>query len=633
MRKRNCNFLNIAFIILLQLIAIGYCTAQNENSASILEQLKKNTNPNDRFVLLYDLSYSYRDTDSSKSYQYAYEALTLAKQHNSLSQQAIIYENLAGLAEKLKQAPKQVLYADSSYFFATASGKEGALAYANYAIAYKYNAIGENEKFVSHMLEALSYFEKKKTKYRKLVSGYENLAAQFSQQENIAMQKKYTDKAVSIAYESKDEINIANALTTYALYLEALATEKADSDKSLLDSAEVYYLKAIKIFEKNITNETIQFNHARTCANLSYLYLYHFFETRPLQTLVYLKKTESVCLASKNPKLMMITYGQQTQFHTYNKDVPQIEKALANVEAAIKMQTKVEPYYFAVLYKNYMDLATLKQDFTSYRKYFDLYDSVLTVKFNTENNTRDFNASVRFETEKKNKEIEVLKASNKAKRKINYLFITLFALGLLTILFMFRSYYFRQKALIKAKEEANLKAKLKEEENISIMLEAELANQERLVVIQDKILTEQQKDRLQQELMTNSLQLERKNEILNELRLQLSQLKLTEQQAQVKRISKTLNKSLELDEEFELLKTSLENTNPIFFASLQKKAADSLTKLDLKYCGYIKLGMGSREIANLMNIEAKSMHMARYRIKQKLNLDKDQDLDSFIIAL
>jgi hypothetical protein len=633
MRKSKSNFLSVTVVILLQFILIGFCTAQNENSVSILEQLKKTTNANERFQLLYDLSYAYRDTDSSKSYTYAYEALTLAKQQKSLGQQAITYENLAGLAEKLKQVPKQVLYADSAYFFATASGEEEALAYATYAIAYKYDAIGEKEKYVSHMLEALSYFEKTKTKYGKLVSGYENLAAHFSQQENLAMQKKYTDKVLSMAYESRDEINIANALTTYALYLESSATQNDGSDKSLLDSAEVYYLKAIKIFEKNITNETIQFNYARTCANLSYLYLYNFYKTRPLQTLVYLKKTESVCLETNNPKLMMITYGQQTQFHTYNKDVPEIEKALAKVEASIKMQPDVEPYYFAVLYRNYMDLATLKQDFIGYRKYFELYDSVLTVKFSTENNTRDFNASVRFETEKKNKEIEVLKASNKAKRKINYLFITLFALGLLTILFMFRSYYFRQKALIKAKEEANLKAKLKEEENISIMLEAELANQERLVAIQDKILTEQQKNKLQQELMTNSLQLEKKNEILNDLRLQLSQLKINEQQAEVKRISKTLNKSLELDEEFELLKTSLENTNPIFFASLQKKAVDTLTKLDLKYCGYIKLGMGTREIANLMNIEAKSMHMARYRIKQKLNLEKDQDLDNFIVAL
>ncbi len=218
-------------------------------------------------------------------------------------------------------------------------------------------------------------------------------------------------------------------------------------------------------------------------------------------------------------------------------------------------------------------------------------------------------------------------------RNQKYLAFALAAITLISLLFIYRSNHFRQKSLIKAKEEAILIAKLKEEENITVMLEAELANKERLVAIQDKLLTEQQKYRLQQELMTNSLQLEKKNEILNELKLQLSQLKLNGQQPEVKILSKTLDKSSEVDEEFELLKTSLENSNPEFFASLQKKASDALTKLDLKYCGYIKLGMGTREIANLMNIEAKSMYMARYRIKQKLNLDKEQDLDRFIVAV
>jgi DNA-binding CsgD family transcriptional regulator len=217
-------------------------------------------------------------------------------------------------------------------------------------------------------------------------------------------------------------------------------------------------------------------------------------------------------------------------------------------------------------------------------------------------------------------------------RNQKYLAYALVAIILLGLLFMYRFYNLKQKTLIKAKEEATLRAKLQEEENITIMLEAELVDKERLVAIQDKLLTEQQKDKLQQELMTNSLQLEKKNEILNELRVQLSQLKLNGQQTDVKILSQTLSKSLEIDEEFELLKTSLENTNPQFFASLQKKAADSLTKLDLKYCGYIKLGMGTREIANLMNIEAKSLYMARYRIKQKLHLEKEQDLDNFIVA-
>jgi DNA-binding CsgD family transcriptional regulator len=266
-------------------------------------------------------------------------------------------------------------------------------------------------------------------------------------------------------------------------------------------------------------------------------------------------------------------------------------------------------------------LAAYKDFITSTQKLYNL-ERINTVK----------KAESQYINKTKAAELVQAQKDRIAQRNQKYLAFALIAIILLGLLFTYRYYNLKQKTLIKAKEEAILKAKLQEEENITIVLEAALADKERLVAVQDKLLTEQQKDRLQQELMTNSLQLEKKNEILNELRLQLSQLKLNGQHSDVKILSQTLNKSLEIDEEFELLKTSLENTNPQFFASLQKKAQDSLTKLDLKYCGYIKLGMGTREIANLMNIEAKSLYMARYRIKQKLHLEKEQDLDHFIVA-
>ena len=129
--------------------------------------------------------------------------------------------------------------------------------------------------------------------------------------------------------------------------------------------------------------------------------------------------------------------------------------------------------------------------------------------------------------------------------------------------------------------------------------------------------------------MTNNLQLERKNEILKDVQEKLLLIK-TEKPSEVKSISKSINKSLEIDDEFEHLKTTFENTNPIFFKTIQQKAFGTLSKLDFKYCAYIKLGLSTKEIANHMNIEAQSMRMARYRIKLKLNLDKEQDLDSYI---
>lgn len=69
-----------------------------------------------------------------------------------------------------------------------------------------------------------------------------------------------------------------------------------------------------------------------------------------------------------------------------------------------------------------------------------------------------------------------------------------------------------------------------------------------------------------------------------------------------------------------------------FFENLQQKAGHTLTRLDLKYCSYILMGMSNKEISVRLSIEPKSIRMARYRIKQKLGLDKDANLDHFIKA-
>jgi DNA-binding CsgD family transcriptional regulator len=42
------------------------------------------------------------------------------------------------------------------------------------------------------------------------------------------------------------------------------------------------------------------------------------------------------------------------------------------------------------------------------------------------------------------------------------------------------------------------------------------------------------------------------------------------------------------------------------------------------------MSASNKEVANIFNVEPKSIHMARYRIKQKLQLDKEMDLETFI---
>jgi DNA-binding CsgD family transcriptional regulator len=585
-----------------------------------------------------ELSCIYKKTDSIKAYRYANEALKIARETKSLKKQAIAYEALSDIERYLENVPQQIKFADSCYLLASKSKDPEAMAYANYAIAYKHETIGSIEKYIYYMLKSLSYFEKHKIRYDKLVNGYENLAANFGNNSDLKFIEKYSKKALELSYESKNQVNIANGLTCWALFLVKSAIQKSPADLNLLKTAEKDYLTAIAIFEDEKKKGNINLSYGRTCLNLTNLYLYHF-ETKQEKILEYLKKTEEVCLKFNVPIQLMVMYGQQAQFYMNLNDIPKVEKVLEKVEQNIAKNPKISSRYYVLLYKNYMDLAEIKNDFPSYRKYFELYDKALRIMIEKENTAKEYNASIRFEAEKKSQEIQLLKDNLESRKKINYLYIALLVFGFFTLLFMLRSYHFRQKSYIKtnlllqkANEEATLLSKIKEEEAMIALLESELTEKELQIAIQEKKLNEQQKIKLQQELMTNNLQLEKKNEVLKDIQSKLLTMK-AEKSTDIKKISKTIDKSMEVDDEFELLKTSLENTNPVFFSTLQEKASGTLTKLDFKYCGYIKLGMSTKEIANHMNIETQSMRMARYRIKQKLNLNRETDLDSYITSV
>ncbi len=608
--------------------------AQKQNKALNQTLSNKNTNPLQKIDLLCDMSLKLGKKDSLLSFIYAKKALKLAEELNSREKQTIVLATISKLYESYSDTRNQATYADRSLAMAILSKSDEAMAYANFAMAEKFSVIGEDDRYLTSMLKSLAYFEKTKTRYDKIVNGYESMGGHFGNINNTIARKKYVKKALDLALESKDPINIANGLTSWALYLVDISRKETPKNLKLLDSASNCYLKAIQLFEEN--KEQLNYSYGRTCLNLSSLYLYHFFDTKRVKTLDYLNKSENVCLKINSPIQLMVLYGQKTQYYTNLKDIPNIVIMLANLEKYVKKQKNVEPRYKMLLHKNYMDLASLQNDFKGYRNYFDLYDNATLQMINKENRTREINATIRFETEQKDKEIEILSESLKTKKLINYLYGSLFVLALISLVFMFSTYNFRQKAYVKANlllqkanEEANLLSKLKEEETMNAMLQSELSEKELQIVLQEKILTEQQKTKLQQELMTNNLQLERKNEVLKEIQEKLLLIK-SEKPSDIKSIYKSIDKSLETDEEFELLKTSFENTNPIFFETIQEKASGTLSKLDFKYCGYIKLGMSTKEIANHMNIEVQSMRMARYRIKQKLNLDKEQDLDAYI---
>lgn len=58
-----------------------------------------------------------------------------------------------------------------------------------------------------------------------------------------------------------------------------------------------------------------------------------------------------------------------------------------------------------------------------------------------------------------------------------------------------------------------------------------------------------------------------------------------------------------------------------------KNTYPGISKTDMKLCVYTKLNLSTKEIANLMNISVRSVEMARYRLRKRLNLPAGQSIN------
>jgi len=66
-------------------------------------------------------------------------------------------------------------------------------------------------------------------------------------------------------------------------------------------------------------------------------------------------------------------------------------------------------------------------------------------------------------------------------------------------------------------------------------------------------------------------------------------------------------------------KTLYKLVHPQFFTLLSKHYP-SLSPNELKHCAFIKINLSNKEIAQLLHIESKSVDMAHYRLRKKLNV-------------
>ncbi len=162
-------------------------------------------------------------------------------------------------------------------------------------------------------------------------------------------------------------------------------------------------------------------------------------------------------------------------------------------------------------------------------------------------------------------------------------------------------------------------------------------------------LAEEQNKRLSQNLEME--QLRNKQQLieieLRDRRLVADAVQMTENEALLKGIHKTINEAAEGQtntadvlrelnsqmlmhanniKEWNTFEAYFEKVHPGFFVQL-KKRCPRLTESELRLCAFLRMGMTNAQVASMLNIMPSSLKKSRFRIRKKLELDTADSLE------
>lgn len=151
-----------------------------------------------------------------------------------------------------------------------------------------------------------------------------------------------------------------------------------------------------------------------------------------------------------------------------------------------------------------------------------------------------------------------------------------------------------------------------------------------------KELIELRNDKLQQdiearnrELAISTMSMIKRNNVLNDLKEEIKKLDDT---TTAKSLIKKINASINDREDWQFFEEAFNHADKDFFKKV-KEIHPELTANDLRLCVYLRLNLSSKEIAPLLNISPRSVEIKRYRLRKKIHLSKEVNLNNYFIEL
>lgn len=195
-------------------------------------------------------------------------------------------------------------------------------------------------------------------------------------------------------------------------------------------------------------------------------------------------------------------------------------------------------------------------------------------------------------------------------------YVLLLIIIAISIHIIYKQYYKKQKKQLQAEAERKLELK-------------ELESHKKIMKINNEKLKNDVESK-NRELAISTMGLIKKNEFLSKIKSDLNPL--SSSHTKIKKVIKTIDNNLNNTDDWKFFEEAFNNADKDFFKKLKDKHP-SLTPNDLKLCAYLRLNLTSKEIAPLFNISTKSVEIKRYRLRKKMELNRDDSLTNYILSL
>ncbi len=317
-------------------------------------------------------------------------------------------------------------------------------------------------------------------------------------------------------------------------------------------------------------------------------------------------------------------------FHTYLPDSSQIKKTL-DAELSYRFNSIsfqfMSPYFeaphqitYSYRLKGYNNTWSSWSNLTN-REYTNLREGIYTFEVQAKNVYDHVSIPASFE-------FQVLPPLYRTKAAYAIYLISL------VLLVYFLVKYIRKKveeAREHEKRKLNKVLKAREQEFFE---ETKMSQEEIERLKNEKLLIEMRHKDM--ELANSTMHIIQKNRFLNKIKNDaqelISQLQLESNKQKLKLIVRRIDKDIRSDQQWKVFDKYFEEVHQDFTKRI-KERHPTLTPNDLRLCSYLRMNISTKEIAPLMNISVRGVEISRYRLRKKLDLDRDTNLTEYIMSI